>query len=152
MHLFHNPQCTIQKRNVHISVLNSALWDMEQMHRGICEVILLYRRLYTISCKFGYIPYRNNSTKFFHSLISLHGSIWWDFNILTSGAAYMHQWSGTLLFQAMACQRFRPKLVLTKLQLNTSVKLQSKCIFYFQNFILIRHPEIQFHFVLASVR
>ena len=30
MHLFHIPQCTIQYRNVHISVLNGALWDMEQ--------------------------------------------------------------------------------------------------------------------------
>ena len=37
MHLFHIPQCTIQNRNVHISVLNDALWDMEQMHCGICE-------------------------------------------------------------------------------------------------------------------
>ena len=38
MHLFHIPQCTIQNRNVHISVLNSALWDMEQVHSGICEL------------------------------------------------------------------------------------------------------------------
>ena len=29
MHMFHIPQCTIQNRNVHISVLNDALWDME---------------------------------------------------------------------------------------------------------------------------
>ena len=41
MHLFHIPQCTIQNRNVHISILNSALWDMEQMHCGICEVDLI---------------------------------------------------------------------------------------------------------------
>ena len=32
MHLFHIPQCSIQNRNVHISVLNGALWDMEQVH------------------------------------------------------------------------------------------------------------------------
>ena len=37
MHLSHIPQCTIQNRNVHISVLNGALWDMGQMHCGICE-------------------------------------------------------------------------------------------------------------------
>ena len=37
MHLFHIPQCSIQNRNVHISVLNGALWDMEQVHSGICE-------------------------------------------------------------------------------------------------------------------
>ena len=38
MHLFHNPQCTIQNRNVHISVLSGALWDMEQEHCEICEL------------------------------------------------------------------------------------------------------------------
>ena len=42
MHLFHIPQCTIQNRNVHISVLNGALWDMEQVHCGICEIGLLW--------------------------------------------------------------------------------------------------------------
>ena len=38
MHLFHIPQCSIQNRNVHISVLNGALWDMEQVQPGICEL------------------------------------------------------------------------------------------------------------------
>ena len=38
MHLFHIAQCSIQSRNVHISVLNGALWDMEQVHSGICEI------------------------------------------------------------------------------------------------------------------
>ena len=37
MLLFHNPQCFIQNRNVHMSVLNGALWDMEQVHSGIYE-------------------------------------------------------------------------------------------------------------------
>ena len=37
MHIFHIPQRSIQNRNVHISVLNGALWDMEQAHSGICE-------------------------------------------------------------------------------------------------------------------
>ena len=37
MHLFHTPQCNIQNKNVHISVLNSALLDMKQVHCGICE-------------------------------------------------------------------------------------------------------------------
>ena len=41
MHLSHIPQCTIQNRNVHISVLNGALWDMKQEHCGICEIGLL---------------------------------------------------------------------------------------------------------------
>ena len=38
MHLFHIPQYTIQNRNVHISVLNGALWDMGQVHCGICKL------------------------------------------------------------------------------------------------------------------
>ena len=38
MHLFHIPQCSIQNRNVHVSVLNGALWDMEQVHSGIYEL------------------------------------------------------------------------------------------------------------------
>ena len=41
MHLFHIPQCSIQNRNVHISVLNEALWVTEQVHSGICEIGLL---------------------------------------------------------------------------------------------------------------
>ena len=41
MHLFHIPQCSIQNRNVHISVLNGAIWDMEQVHSEICEIGLL---------------------------------------------------------------------------------------------------------------
>ena len=38
MHLFHIPQCSIQNRNVHISVLNGASWDMEEVHSGVCEL------------------------------------------------------------------------------------------------------------------
>ena len=41
MHLFYIPQCIIQNRNVHISVLNGALWDMEQVHYEICELVQL---------------------------------------------------------------------------------------------------------------
>ena len=39
------PRCTIQKRNVHISVLNGSYWGMEQVHYGICEFGLLLRYL-----------------------------------------------------------------------------------------------------------
>ena len=42
MHLLHIPQCSLQNRNAHISVLNGALWDMEQVHSGICEIDLLF--------------------------------------------------------------------------------------------------------------
>ena len=50
MHPFHIPQCSIQNRNVHISVLNGVLWDMEQVHSGICEIGLLvtYENCYNL--------------------------------------------------------------------------------------------------------
>ena len=43
------PECTcsisqnapFRTRNVHISVLNGAFWDMEQAHSGICDIGLL---------------------------------------------------------------------------------------------------------------
>ena len=38
MHQFLIPQCSIPTINVHISVLNSALWVMEQEHFGIHEL------------------------------------------------------------------------------------------------------------------
>ena len=47
MRLFHIPQCTIHNRNVPISVLNGAFWDIEQMHCGICELGPLIR---TVHC------------------------------------------------------------------------------------------------------
>ena len=42
-HLSVIPQCTIQNRNMHISVLNGALWDVAQVHCGICAIGLLTR-------------------------------------------------------------------------------------------------------------
>ena len=42
---FHIPQCSIQKKNLHISVLTGALWDMEQLHSGISEIGLLSREV-----------------------------------------------------------------------------------------------------------
>ena len=41
VHLSYIPQYTIQNRNVHISVLNGALWDMGQVYCGICEIDLM---------------------------------------------------------------------------------------------------------------
>ena len=35
MHESHIPQCTIQNKKVHISVLNGVLWDMRQVYCGI---------------------------------------------------------------------------------------------------------------------
>ena len=41
MHLSHIPLCTIQNKNVCISVLNGVLWDMGLVHCGICGIGLL---------------------------------------------------------------------------------------------------------------
>ena len=41
MHLSHIPQHIIQKRNVDISVLNGALWDMGQVYCEICAIGLI---------------------------------------------------------------------------------------------------------------
>ena len=47
MHLFYIPQCTIQNINVHISVMNGVLWDMEQVHYGNCEIsVLLHQAIF----------------------------------------------------------------------------------------------------------
>ena len=45
MHLCHTPQSIIQKRNVYISVLNDALWDMGQVHCGIYEIYRIMHEL-----------------------------------------------------------------------------------------------------------
>ena len=48
MHLFHTPQYFDQNKNVQISVLNGALWDMEQVHFWICEIGLFVPLAFTI--------------------------------------------------------------------------------------------------------
>ena len=42
MLLFHIPLCTFWIRNVHISLLNGALWDTEQVHLGSCEIAYIW--------------------------------------------------------------------------------------------------------------
>ena len=46
---YHIPQYTIQNRNVPIYVLNGVLWDMGEVHCGICENGLFYMNE-------GYVP------------------------------------------------------------------------------------------------
>ena len=41
MQLFHIPECNIQNRNVHISVLNVALWDLWDWTNGIIKGIII---------------------------------------------------------------------------------------------------------------
>ena len=50
MHLFHIPQCSFKSKCahfcsewsiMHISVLTGPLWDMENVHYRICEIVLL---------------------------------------------------------------------------------------------------------------
>ena len=42
MHRSHIPQYIIQNRNEHISVLNGALWENEEVHGGFCDFGLLW--------------------------------------------------------------------------------------------------------------
>ena len=44
MHLSWVSKCTIRNRNMHISFLNSTLWDNGQVHCGIREISLLIRQ------------------------------------------------------------------------------------------------------------
>ena len=60
MHLFHIPQSSIQNRNVHISVLNGAFWDMEQVHSGICELGQVQGHKGTISNRHAFKFWKSN--------------------------------------------------------------------------------------------
>ena len=60
MQLSHIPQCTVQNRNVHISVLNGTFWDIEQVHCGICKIGLLKRKSGLVS------QYNNKNRKCTH--------------------------------------------------------------------------------------
>ena len=104
MHPFHIPECFIQNRNVHISVLNGAFCDMEQVRSGICEIGLLMITLdathINISCLLitnsrGQFRWQGNDTPvaltITHSLISpLHFKFFyinvnWDISREASG-------------------------------------------------------------------
>ena len=54
MQLFQIPECSIQNRNVHIFVLNGALLDMEQVHFGVYEIVLLPYIAQLVSRQYGY--------------------------------------------------------------------------------------------------
>ena len=124
MHLSHIPQYTIQNRNVHISVLNGALWDMKQVHCGICE--LLEQRLpgntthnvaslctYLLS-EYSAVPLQLGqfSPKCSYTPeLTCEGEIWGVYCELNSSplsATYMRQWTGSALVQVMACRCSAP--------------------------------------------
>ena len=62
------PKCTCmmlhQKKDVHIFVLNGALWDMEQMHFGICVLGQFWAIVWKQSMHAH--PYRSPSQRTFH--------------------------------------------------------------------------------------
>ena len=84
MLLFHIPQCSIQNRNVHISVLNGAFWDLEQVHSWICETALLLNsimmsQLITCWILFNTLRLRRNGCHFADNLfkcIFLNENVW----------------------------------------------------------------------------
>ena len=64
MHMYHISQCTIQHRNVHISFQNGTLWDMGQVHCGICEIghAYVFLCICCIPSKFSSVKYPFTST------------------------------------------------------------------------------------------
>ena len=73
MHLFHIPQCSIQNINVHISVLNEVLWDMEQVYFGIWSIgsSLLPSRRPAITCTNAHLVFIGDSRKIFVTFESI---------------------------------------------------------------------------------
>ena len=82
MPIWQRPQCIIQNRNVHISVLNGALWYMGQVHCGICEIGLLH---HTVLC--GAITYPCH-TSVGLSLVSKREAIQSIWHLVNTLAAY----------------------------------------------------------------
>ena len=72
MHLFHIPQGSIQNRNVHISVLNGELWDMAQVHSGICELGPLDRLFLLSEDWIIELPFKNRNSVIFYDQPSKH--------------------------------------------------------------------------------
>ena len=52
MHPIYIPQCTIQNRNVYISVLTDVLWDIDQVHCGVCEIGQQGNASFVSNCKY----------------------------------------------------------------------------------------------------
>ena len=71
MHLFHILQCTIRNRNMHISVLNVALWDMEQLLCGICELGQM-THVYCSDVKWASMYLKSPTTQLFFSRLVGH--------------------------------------------------------------------------------
>ena len=135
MHLFHIPECSIQNRNVHISVLNGAFWDMEQVHSVIFESGLLWYQCqwfthhgwwHIIPCTYLVIvlshwPFqscmKHPITFCVWSIMETDGSNLnngssWTIAMLNSSppsAAYMRQWIRSALVQIMAWRLFAAK-------------------------------------------
>ena len=120
MHLTHNPQCTIQNRNVHISFLNDALRDMGRVDCGICEIDLshfpFYMDVITYPCgngSYGLLPF---------IFITIYGIVcvrlahfglgdWNDIYIYIYLTRYYHQQIGSInlshyhIFSVVVCLR-----------------------------------------------
>ena len=142
MHLFHIPQCSIQNRNMHISVLNGALWDMEQVHSGNCETDLLCNihgriLMNQLVCddRFSVIP-----NTFIRTSYTLTIHQYWSFSTCFNAilAHCIYQTNATSGFNPVALfkmslrcnQRSKPNKKITKLILTRShiscIKLEPK--------------------------
>ena len=104
MHLFHIAQCSIQNRNVHISVLNGALWDMEQVHSGIF-IFLFWMEHYGIwsRCILGFVHFHSEwsivgygTSEFWDLYISVLNGALWDIEQVHSGMCETGQYLTTM--------------------------------------------------------
>ena len=55
---------TMRNRNVHISILNGVLWDMELVHCGICEIALLMWLVSQLQCELSKASGKNTWLSF----------------------------------------------------------------------------------------
>ena len=85
--------CSIQNRNMHISVLNVAFWDMEKVHSGICEIGLLVMHVLNSRMQYWFLQYFA-SKKRPHALITVLIN-----KGLRHGSWYLHraQWINGIL-------------------------------------------------------
>ena len=94
MHLVHIQQCSIQNGDVYIYVLNGALWDMEQVHCGICEIGLLCNRTMHTLCTFLFHNGASWAIGLMHCWIyemGLFNTVWYMYfcSLLNSGITTM---------------------------------------------------------------
>ena len=71
------PQCTIQNRNVNISLPKGALWDMGQVHCAISDMVPLLGRWFIKASYIFFSVLLFTASLHRHTLTSWHGNAFW---------------------------------------------------------------------------